>query len=149
FRWLIAPNTDHRIPFMKAMQYTALRLSGFDFRALLALNVAIAAGASMAFVCVARRFRGRSHIGDLIIPMLLLNFGFGFSQWGFSGQFLLAVAASLIFLFLLGEAVNRDSPLLNILAFVSLMICAFTGLNGVILASVISICLLAAALLVK
>jgi hypothetical protein len=31
-RWLFMEHGDHRLPFMEAVQYAMLRMSGFDFR---------------------------------------------------------------------------------------------------------------------
>jgi hypothetical protein len=137
-RWLGAQHNDHRIPFMKAMQFATLRLSGFDFRSLLVLNAALALCGTLAMFQVARRFRGYSHIGDLIIPMILLNFGFGLFGWGFSAAFLISVAANTIFLFLLGQAVDRDSRVLEALSFFFLFVCALTAMNGLVVASIVS-----------
>jgi hypothetical protein len=146
-RWLWAQHNDHRIPFMKAMQLTALRLSGFDFRSLLVLNALLALCGTLAMFQVARRFRGYSHIGDLIIPMILLNFGFGLFGWGFSAAFLISVAANMIFLFLFGLAIERNSRVLEALSFFFLFVCALTAMNGLVVASIVSAAIFAAGFL--
>jgi hypothetical protein len=87
---------------------------------------------------VARRFRGYSHIGDLIIPMICLNYAFELFFLGLGGQYLMAVSSSAIFLFFLGKSIERDNRGLQILSFSFLFICCLSGMNGTIVAFVAS-----------
>ena len=93
---------------------------------------------------VARRFRGYNHFGDLIIPMILLNYGFEWFSYGFGAHYLMVVSSSAIFLFFLGESVERGNSNLQILAFCFLFVCALSGMDGLVVAFVVSAGVLAA-----
>jgi hypothetical protein len=146
-RWVVAQQVEHRIPFMKLMQFATLRLSGFDYRALLVLNVIWGLCGTLAMFGVARRFRGYSHFGDLIIPVILLNYGFELFGWGFGAMYLMAVSSSAIFLFLLGKFIGPDVSALQILSFFFLLVCALSGMNGLVVAFMTSSGIFAACLL--
>src|SRR5271166_657979 len=137
-RWVAAPHNDHRIPFIKIMQFATLKASGFDFRAVLVLNVVWGLCGALAMFGVARRFRGYSHFGDLIVPMILLNYAFGLFGWGFAAQYVMAVSSSAIFLYLFGKSIERGNSILEILSFCFLLVCALSGMNGLVVASVVS-----------
>jgi hypothetical protein len=139
FHWVAAQHNDHRIPFMKIMQFATLRLSGFDFRSLLVLNVVWGLSGALAMYGVARRFRGYSHFGDLIIPMILLNCAFGWFGWGFGAAYVMAVSSSAVFLFFFGKSIEQRNTFLEILSFGFLLVCALTAMNGLIVASVLSV----------
>lgn len=137
--WLIAPHNDHRIPVMKAAQFLLLKLACFDFRPLLLLNAVVALSGVMAAFEAARLARGRSHFGDLFIPLILLNLSFGLFGWGFSGQFAFTVAFGLVFLALFGHAERRCSWVMLICAYGALAACALTGMNGLVVATAVAV----------
>ncbi|HME22640.1 MAG TPA: hypothetical protein VKI44_15120 [Acetobacteraceae bacterium] len=137
-RWVVAEHNDHHIPAMKIMQFATLRLSGFDFRAVLVLNVVWGLCGALAMIGVARRFRGYSHFGDLIIPMILLNYAFGLFVWGFAAQYVMSVSSSAIFLFLFGKSIERGNSIVEISSFCFLLVCALSGMNGLVVAFVAS-----------
>ena len=62
---------------MKLFQYLTLRATYFDFRSLMLINCVIATIGCISFLQVARNFRCRSHIGDLTIPLVLINLAAG------------------------------------------------------------------------
>lgn len=134
--WLFALHNDHRIPVMKLVQYLTLRETSFDFRALIFINGIVATTGCVSFLFVARNYRGRSHIGDIIIPMVLLNPAAGFFGWGFSAQFLLSVSSSMVAVLYLQKPPSWRSSTVATLA---LAICALSGMNGVVLSAIISI----------
>ena len=143
FQWVIAQHVDHRIPIIKMVQYFLLTLSKFDFRVLLLFNAAMATAGALALAGVARLHRGSTHWGDLVIPLTVLNFGFGLYAWAFSAQFSFCIALSFIFLYLFIKSQSVDSKPLLIAAMVSLWACALCGMNGAIVATVISAAVLA------
>lgn len=145
-RWVFVPNNDHFIPLMKAVQLLLLRAGGFDFRPLMALNAALALMATLCFLAVARKWRGSGRLGDLIIPMILLNPFFSAFGWGFSAQFVLSVAFSAAFLLAMTVAVERGSRLHALLAFAALAACAASGMNGLLVAVVAALAVLLATL---
>lgn len=130
-QWLFAEHNDHRIPTQKLLHLIVLTATHFDFRSLVAVNMLVAAVASLLFIGAARVYRGFGSVGDLFIPLVLLNLGTGFSQWGFEFAFLSSVLFSAAFLFF---AAKRWLTL----AFAALFLCAWCGLNGVLISTAIS-----------
>ncbi len=61
-------HVDHRLPIQKLMQVEVLKLSGFDFGTLVAVNYAVAALLAVVAMAAARAYRGYSSVGDLLIP---------------------------------------------------------------------------------
>jgi hypothetical protein len=139
FGWVFAQHVDHRIPIQKIFQLTVLHLFHFDFRSLIAANVLLAAVTSGLFVAAVRVYRGAANIGDIFIPLCILSFGSGYSQWGFELQFLscLLFSAAFLFFMVMHTKGGRDSYLT--LSFVMLFLCAWCGLNGMIISSFISV----------
>ncbi|EEE04553.1 hypothetical protein [Burkholderia multivorans] len=128
--WFFEQHVDHRIPIQKLLHLITLRMFGFDFRVLDGLNVVIAAMISAAFILSAKAYRGNSNVGDLFIPLSLLSLGSGYTQWGFEFQFLSTIAFSAAFLLCAARGATAG-------AMVSLMLCSWTGLNGVLLSTFI------------
>lgn len=128
YRWFLAPNADHFIPFMKAMQLGVLLLFDFDFRSVILLNVTVAAAGAIAAFSVAKIYRGRSHWLDALISLAVLNPSFSGFGWGFGAQFVFSVAGLFVVLLLLGRG-------LLTLALSALLLLALTGANGIVLAA--------------
>jgi hypothetical protein len=145
-QWVVAQHVDHRIPIIKLVQYGLLKLSRFDFRVLLLFNAAMATAGALALVGAARLHRGSAHWGDLVIPLTVLNFGFGLYAWAFSAQFSFCIALSFVFLFLFIKSQSANSKPLLIAAMVALLACALCGMNGAIVATVISAAILVLAI---
>ncbi|WP_155403841.1 hypothetical protein [Variovorax paradoxus] len=146
FQWVVAQHVDHRIPIIKLVQYGLLKASRFDFRVLLLFNAAIATVGALALAGAARLHRGAAHWGDLVIPLTVLNFGFGLYAWAFSAQFSFCIALSFVFLFLFMKSQSANSGPLLIAAMVALWACALCGMNGAIVATVISAAILVLAI---
>lgn len=142
-QWVVAQHVDHRIPIIKLVQYALLKLSKFDFRVLLLFNAAMATAGALALAGAARLHRGSAHWGDLVIPLTVLNFGFGLYLWAFSAQFSLCIALSFLFLYLFIKSQAANSKPFLIAAMVALWACALCGMNGAIVATVIAAALLA------
>ncbi|WP_157874581.1 hypothetical protein [Streptomyces sp. AcH 505] len=139
-KWVLALHNDHRIPLMKLLQYTTLRATYFDFRSLVLINFAIGVIGSISLSEIARNYRGKSHIGDIIIPMVLLNFGTGFMGWGFSAQFLLSVSSSLVAILFFQRSENSNRA--RVAATLAMLVCALSGMNGIVLAVSLAACFL-------
>ncbi len=87
--WLWAQHNEHRIPLPKLALYAVDRLSGWDFRAGMFLNVVLMAALSAAMLFAIRRLRGRLQSTDAFFPLLLLSL----AQWE---SFLIGFALNLI-----------------------------------------------------
>jgi hypothetical protein len=86
----------------------------------------------LLFIGAARSYRGEGRIGDLFIPLAMLSLGTSWSQWGFEFQFLSSMLFSAAFLFF---AVRSQF----VAAFVALFLCAWSGLNGMLISTVVSV----------
>jgi len=134
FLWLFSQSTDHRMPVLLALQLATLRLTAFDFRALMFLNVVFVYAAVICMGRLAERYRRHSHFGDLVIPLTLLNFGFSYIGWASGGLFALSVSSIIIFADLFTDAFEHQSYVRGIAAFGALIVCALTGIPGTVLA---------------
>lgn len=136
--WVIAQHGDHVIPVQKIFQGLILKITGFDFRVLIAANFIVACIVALLAISIARLYRGCASIGDVFIPLCVLNFGAGITQWGFEFQFLSSVFFLVLFIFLaiLSEKLNK--PLFLIVSFLSLFICTFCGISGLVVSSTLS-----------
>ena len=85
--WLWQQHVDHRIPIQKLTNFFILSWSGFDYRWLVGINFLMAVISTAFLVEAARVYRGRRSVGDVAIPFIVLNFGMGYTQWGFHFQF--------------------------------------------------------------
>lgn len=132
-------HNDHRIPIQKLTHIALLELTGFDFRSLLVSNILLAAAMALIFMVAAKSYRGRFLLGDLAIPLTCLGFGSGMTFYGFEGQFLLSnFMLALFLLFSINSDRGRHPFSIN-MAMTSLMLLAWTGMNGVIVSLLLSI----------
>jgi hypothetical protein len=135
FHWLLAQYMDHRIPIQKLIQFTVLKFSGFNYRYLIFLNLVTAATSAILFIQSAQIFRGRSSIGDIIIPLIMLNPGLPPFYWAFQFQFISSTFFLSLFLFLFSHHARDRKNLTMTASLVTCMLCAACGLNGLIIAS--------------
>lgn len=99
-------HNEHRIPLPRIVYVAAVKLTGHDFRAPLAVNAVLLAAVGAYLLAAVRRLRGRFAVSDAFIPLIVL----GIDQWenllwGFQLQFVLSTALVLAFL---GLAVKPD-----------------------------------------
>jgi hypothetical protein len=141
-RWFLVPHNEHFIPVMKAAQFFILNISNFDFRALITLNFFSAILASVAAIKTAKRYRGFSHFGDLMIPVVLINMSFNVFAWGFSAQFAVSIAAAFSAVYFLGEFLETRGRVALSAMTASILLCASMGANGLILSFSILACIL-------
>lgn len=130
WRWLWEQHGDHRIPLQKAVQWTLINASDFDYRSLVILNLIVAAAIAFIALRTARNLRGRTSTWDAFIPILLFNPMAGYALWGFHLQFL----SSAFFTCVFAWALLRPSlaPWHLPMAFVAVTACSLCGLNGLL-----------------
>ena len=137
--WFFIQHGDHFIPIQKFFQGSILTLTGFDFRVLIAANFLIACSIVFFILKIAKQYRGKLLFGDIFIPLCVLNFGSGFTQWGFEFQFLSSVFFTVLFLyFVMSSEKSRNQNLMG-LAFFSLIACSLCGVNGLLVSSFIGV----------
>lgn len=136
-QWLIAEHVDHRIPLQKALQLIVLRLGGFDFRYLVALNMLLCAVLALVLTETARMVRGSRAIGDWIIPLLLLSPCTGPSLWGFQFQFLSSVFLLGVEVFALVSYVRTQRYGWIGLFFAACAMSTLCGINGLLCSTVL------------
>jgi hypothetical protein len=82
-QWVFAPENQHAQPLVKLLYIGLGRAMGFDFHAAALLNTAALAAMALAMVLVVARIRRRASPLDIIIPVVLLNWGHYMSLiWG-------------------------------------------------------------------
>lgn len=79
FGWMIQHHGEHRFPLPKLLWLTALRATGYDFRAVMFVTLTLLVAASILLMWTARGLRGRQHPADALVPALLLHWGHGFN----------------------------------------------------------------------
>ena len=131
-------HVDHRIPIQKLSNFFVLKAFGFDFRSIVGLNYIMAFMASLMLIYVARVYRGRSSVGDLIIPLGIMHFSAGYTLWGFQFQFLSSIFFVACFTFFATRFTQNSKSSNIVLAAVSLLACALCGINGLLFATVIT-----------
>lgn len=134
--WAFAQHVDHRIPIQKLSNFLILRAAGFDFRYLVGFNYLLGIGITAMLLYVAKAYRGELRAGDLIIPFAVLQYGVGYSQWGFQFQFVSSVFFMTAFIFLVvrHSVTGRDGYLIG--SALALLAASLCGMNGVLFAVV-------------
>ncbi len=79
FGWMIQHHGEHRFPLPKLLWLTALRVTGYDFRAVMFVTLALLTSTGILLMWTARRVRGSQHPADALFPALLLHWGHGFN----------------------------------------------------------------------
>jgi len=135
--WVFAQHVDHRIPLQKALQFWLAENFGFDFRILVLVNVFLAFVTSLALTSAAKLYRGHQHVGDLIIPLILLMPTEAYSLWAFEMQFLSSVFfAAVAMYFACKYCVTQRDRYLGLML-LQLFLCAWCGMNGSIFSLVL------------
>ncbi|MFM0087598.1 hypothetical protein PQR46_11780 [Paraburkholderia sediminicola] len=140
--WAFAEHVDHRIPIQKFSTFLILRASGFDFRYVVAVNYLMGIGITAMLLYVASVYRGRLRAGDLIIPFAVLNYGVGYSQWGFQFQFVSSVFFMSLFVFLTVRYTRSEKNCYLIGAAIALLADSLCGMNGLLFATVSTVAML-------
>lgn len=134
--WLFSLHNDHRIPIQKIFHLTLLKLTGGDFRILIAANVITIAATSVCWIMLSRIVKKESSLSEWIVPGVLLGFGFNTVAWGFNFQFLSALfflaLANLLWVIAIRDNKNSFGGV-----FFTLALCALCGGNGLITSSIV------------
>jgi hypothetical protein len=136
--WVFAQHNDHRIPIQKILHLVLLKLSGGDFRILIATNVIVLAATSVCWIMLSRMIAQKgSSMSEWLVPSVLLGFGFNTVEWGFNFQFV----SGLFFLSLANllwvRAIYIDRGNLGGESFLALTLCAWCGGNGLVTSSIV------------
>ncbi len=137
--WVWAQHSDHRIPIQKIFQVSLLRLTGYDFGLLILANTILIFLTTSLLISAVRIYRESSQVGDLIIPLILMNPGFGPFIWSFHFEFMSSTLLSLIFL---AFFLQKNTPSCNtsyIMGSICILLMAFCGMNGVVPSIIISL----------
>jgi hypothetical protein len=73
--WLWELHNEHRIPLPKLILLGLYRLTDYDFRAGMFLNVLLLGALAAVLIGAARRLRGRTSYADAFFPLALLHWG--------------------------------------------------------------------------
>jgi len=140
--WAFAQHVDHRIPIQKLSSFLILRAAGFDFRYLVGVNYLMGVGITAMLLYVASAYRGRLRAGDLIIPFAVLNYGVGFSLWGFQFQFVSSAFFMSLFVFLTVRYAQRKKNAYVMSAAIALLAGSLCGMNGLLFSIVFTLAML-------
>ncbi len=149
WNWVWAQHSDHRIPIQKIFQIALLRLTGCDFGFLILANAILVFITANLLIYTARVCRGNSQVGDLIIPLILMNPGFGPFIWSFHFQFMFSTLLSLIFLVFFMQNNTRLRDKSYMVGAICIPLMALCGMNGVVLSVIMSVLFLPYLILVR
>jgi hypothetical protein len=129
--WLWAQHNESRIALSKLVLLGAYRLSGFDFRAGMFLNVVALGVLAYSLIRVARELRGASSYSDAFFPIVLLNWGLRADLlWSIQVVNVLAVTLASFLLLLILAHSSRPGLGRTVLAAVLLVLLSFNGATG-------------------
>ena len=141
--WTFEPWGDHRIPIQKVTNFLILKAAGFDYRYIVGLNYMMAVGLTGMLLYIAKAYRGRLIVGDLIIPLLVLHYAHTFTNHAFHFEFLSSVFFFVMFLLLGVRYAETGRRGFLSAAAVALLAESWTGLNGLIPATIATVAVLA------
>ncbi|MDB5306135.1 MAG: hypothetical protein JWO38_337 [Gemmataceae bacterium] len=138
--YLWAPFNEHRVPLPKLVLYALGRLSGFDFRAGMVLNVLLLGGLSFAMLRTVGRMRGCLHFADAFFPLVVLSL----AQWEcFLIEYALNLVGSTVcagaFLVLLAGADPHVLPRQAVRMAVCLVLLPLFGASGLVLVPALAV----------
>ena len=115
-KWLWASESGHCLPLEKLAYLSAAWMSGTDFRLMALLSAGLLVATAVTMTLVAARTRGRSSALDLLIPVLLLNWGHDMNLlWGFQLCYVMPVVLICAILLLVSQR-GADPTMLRSLA---------------------------------
>ena len=134
--WAWRLHHDHRIPLPKFLMLSILKVSGGDFRWVVASNVGLIGSMCGLMLFVSRRIRGYLSVSDTFFPLLLLNVG-QIENMLWAWQITFVISAALIFIYL--AAASWDHGLLDVrtaaTGAVALVLMPLTGATGLLFAA--------------
>jgi len=135
--WVFSLHNDHRIPLQKIIHLGLLKLSGGDFRILIAANVIFIAATSICWIMLSRFITKDSSWSEWMVPGVLLGFGFNTVAWGFNFQFLSALFFLSLSNLMWVRFACTDRNDFGGAAFLTLTLCAWCGGNGLITSTIV------------
>ncbi|HSC75915.1 MAG TPA: hypothetical protein VLB90_06750 [Pseudomonadales bacterium] len=144
--WL--PHNEHRLVLPKLIWKLMYPATGADYRFFTCLNTSIYILASVYLLRCLRNQAGKNRLTDLAIPLLLLSGAQGVHYWGFelqaamSNALLMSLMAAVLVCACLEEQQKQKHRAAVMVVAGCLVALTLTGVNGVIPATTIAICLL-------
>ncbi len=125
-------HNEHRIPLPRLVYVAAVRLTWYDFRAPLVVDLALLGAATAYLLASVRRERGRFVATDAFIPLVALGLGNADNLlWGFQVQFILSTSLVLVLLGLgIRHRVASSSRRLAIIGLLASLL-PLCGANGI------------------
>jgi hypothetical protein len=105
--WFFEHHNGHRFVLAKVLWIGSLRLTNYDFRAPMALQIGLLVAATLLLLATAKRVTGRLEPAALLLPALLLHWGHWFN-WlmGYQIAFALPVLIGALFLWSVDRSVD-------------------------------------------
>ncbi len=135
--WSFKQHVDHRIPIQKVIQFALARYSWYDFRVLVFFNIIIALFTSLMLISIAKTYRGYQHIGDIIIPMIIMSPMAAYSLWAFQFQFLSCIFFVSANIYFACQYTKTGKTYYATLSLMQLFLCTLCGMNGAIFSTVL------------
>lgn len=145
--WLFSSHNEHRIPLARLYLLTSFHLTGGDYRWMAFGNSMLLAGVGVYFNFALAEARGRVAWSDAVVPAALLSFAHVGNFWTFQALFVLSTVgllvscASLVRLTSPGRASERPVAWAGV--YLGVWIACLSGVPGLILASVLTLYLVA------
>jgi len=144
-KWLWSQHNEHRIVIGRLVYIAATRLTDYDFRAVMFVNIAILAACAAGLIHFMRRLRGYTDYTDAFFPLLMLHLGQAENLiWAFQITFVFGTGLAILILCLLatpGRLSFRSGMLLASCA----VLCPLVGGNGLGLVPAVFLCVLVVA----
>lgn len=104
--WLLHPHGDHQIGILKIYYSVVFAILPLDFRVVKSMNSVFLFLGCLYFLHALGKIR-KYRMGDLAIPLILLNPAYSTSFWGFSFQFM---SSTLLLLGVCSTALKTKMP---------------------------------------
>ena len=104
--WLLHPHGDHQIGILKIYYSVVFAILPLDFRVVKSMNSVFLLLGCLYFLHTLGKIR-KYRMGDLAIPLILLNLAYSTSFWGFSFQFM---SSTLLLLGVCSAALKTKMP---------------------------------------
>jgi hypothetical protein len=133
-KWFWSQHNEHRVPLLRLVLLTVLKLTGGDFRVALLLDVLGLALAALAITWIAYRIRGRFTYTDAFLPLIVLSLSQYpnlLSAWQF--QFVSSTVLLMVLLCVMlwpekKQVLSRGSAIVAGICLVLLPLCGANGL---------------------
>ena len=145
--WLWSQHNEHRVPLARLLMLAMYRVWP-DFRACMYLNVAMMAVLAGVLIRCAHRLRGSIVATDVFFPLVLLGLAQGLNFiWAWQVEFFASTAIALCVLVLIAEYRETSGFGTAVLASTCLALLVVCGAHGLALVPVLTLWIVAIALL--